>query len=69
DVIGSFGYAQHELRGASVHTFDIALRLLANGAFPSSIVVTHTFPLPAVREALRVANARDQGALKVQLIP
>jgi threonine dehydrogenase-like Zn-dependent dehydrogenase len=69
DVVGSFGYAMHDRAGETSHTFDLALRMLAAGALPSDVVVTHTFPLEDVREALRVANARDQGALKVQLTP
>ena len=69
DVVGSFGYADHELRGGRTHTFDLALRMLAAGALPSDVVVTHTFGLDDVRDALSVANARDQGALKVQLLP
>ena len=69
DVVGSFGYAMHDLRGERMHTFDLALSLLASGAFPSDLVVTHTFPLDDVRAALSVANARDQGAIKVQLLP
>ena len=69
DVVGSFGYAMHDHRGDRTHTFDIALGVLATGAFPSDVVVTHTFPLADVREALSVANARDQGAIKVQLLP
>jgi len=69
DVIGSFGYAVQEHRGERRHTFDLALELLATGAFPSDLVVTHTFGLDDVREATRVANARDEGAIKVQLLP
>lgn len=69
DVVGSFGYAMHEHRDRRQHTFDLALEVLARGAFGSDVVVTHTFPLSEVREALGVANARDQGALKVMLIP
>jgi L-iditol 2-dehydrogenase len=68
DVIGSFGYAMHDHRGARRHTFDMALDLLAAGGFPSHLIVTHTFPLGDVREALRVAQARDEGAIKVQLL-
>src|SRR4051812_34818226 len=56
DVVGSFGYAMHDFRGARLHTFDLALDVLASGAFPSDLVVTHTFPLDDVREALSVAN-------------
>jgi threonine dehydrogenase-like Zn-dependent dehydrogenase len=69
DVVGSFGYARHAMRDATMHTFDLALRVLAAGAFPSELIVTHTYGLDDVREALGVANARDRGALKVQLLP
>ena len=69
DVVGSFGYAMHALDGTDAHTFDLALQMLAAGRFPSDVLVTHTFPRTEVREALRVANARGEGALKVQLVP
>jgi threonine dehydrogenase-like Zn-dependent dehydrogenase len=69
DVVGSFGYAVHDFRDQRRHTFDMALELLASGAFPSDLVVTHTFPLDDVRHALSVARARDEGAIKVQLLP
>ena len=69
DVIGAFGYAVQPHRGESRHTFDRALDVLAAGGFPSDLVVTHTFPLADVRDALAVANARDQGAIKVHLQP
>jgi threonine dehydrogenase-like Zn-dependent dehydrogenase len=69
DVVGSFGYAMHDFRDQRRHTFDMALDVLASGAFPSDLVVTHTFPLDDVRHALSVARARDEGAIKVQLLP
>ena len=69
DVVGAFGYAVQEHRGERRHTFDRALDALAAGAFPSDLIVTHTFPLAEVRDALAIANARDQGAIKVQLQP
>lgn len=69
DVVGTFGYAVQELRGERRHTFDLALEVLAAGAFPSDLIVTHAFPLEQVREATRVANARDEGAIKVHLHP
>jgi threonine dehydrogenase-like Zn-dependent dehydrogenase len=69
DVVGSFGYAMHDHRGERIHTFDVALRMLASGAFRPDVIVTHTFPLDEVRQALAVANARDAGAIKVHLLP
>jgi threonine dehydrogenase-like Zn-dependent dehydrogenase len=64
DVVGSFGYQVQD----GVHTFDRSLEVLAAGGFPSDVVVTHTFDRSEVREALRVANARDEGAIKVALV-
>jgi L-iditol 2-dehydrogenase len=69
DVVGSFGYAVQEHRGERRHTFDVALDMLAAGSYASDVVVTHTFGLDDVREATKVANARDHGAIKVQLLP
>ena len=69
DVVGSFGYAVQEHAGKRVHTFDRALALQAAGAFPSELISTHRFGLDDVRHALSVANARDQGAIKVTLTP
>ena len=64
DVVGSFGYQLQD----GVHTFDRSLEVLAAGGFPSDVVVTHTFDRSEVREALRVAHARDEGAIKVALV-
>jgi threonine dehydrogenase-like Zn-dependent dehydrogenase len=43
--------------------------MLAGGLLPAATVITHTFPLADVRHAAETANARDQGAIKVQLTP
>ena len=62
DVVGSFGY------GPGAVTFGRALELIGDGRFPSDVIVTHRFPRDDVREAVAVANARDRGAIKVQLV-
>jgi threonine dehydrogenase-like Zn-dependent dehydrogenase len=69
-VVGTFCHAvdRHGV-GAPAHSFDRALALLAAGALPADVVVTHRFPLGELREACRVANDRASGALKVQLVP
>ncbi|MEA3019891.1 MAG: hypothetical protein QOI47_1415 [Actinomycetota bacterium] len=69
DVVGSFGYATHDIDGRRRHTFELALDLLADGAFPSDNVVSHVFPLAHLRDAIATARARDAGAIKVQLLP
>jgi threonine dehydrogenase-like Zn-dependent dehydrogenase len=65
DVVGTFCHAVD----AGSHSFDRAIQMLADGAMPSSTVITHTFPLDQMREAAETATARDRGAIKVQLVP
>jgi threonine dehydrogenase-like Zn-dependent dehydrogenase len=65
DVVGTFCHAVDD----GEHSFRRALALLAEGRLPSAAIVTHTFPLEEIPAALAVANARDQGAIKVQLVP
>ncbi len=43
--------------------------MLAIGAFPSDLQVTHELPLVAIRESVETALARDRGAIKVLLQP
>ena len=61
DVVGSYGY------GPGGVTFARALDFIGAGGYPSDVVVTHTFAREDVREAVATANARDRGAIKVQL--
>jgi threonine dehydrogenase-like Zn-dependent dehydrogenase len=65
DVIGTFCHAVDD----GEHSFDRAIEMLAGGLLPAATVITHTFPLADVRHAAETANARDQGAIKVQLVP
>lgn len=69
DVVGTFCHASEDHGGRTAHSFDRALELLAAGAFPASVVVTHRFGLDQVREALDTAQARDRGAIKVLFEP
>ncbi len=69
-LVGTFCHAEDRLGDElPVHSFDRALSLLAAGALPASVAVTHRFPLADLREACRTANDRAAGALKVQLVP
>lgn len=64
-VAGSFCHA-HD---GGAHSIDRALDLMAAGGFPGSTLVTHRFPLEAVREAVATAGDRAAGAIKVVLHP
>lgn len=65
-VVGSFCHAAD---GGS-HSIDIALDLLASNALPADLVITHTFPLDAWRDAISVAlDRKGSQAIKVVLTP
>ncbi|HZN13358.1 MAG TPA: zinc-binding dehydrogenase [Acidimicrobiales bacterium] len=64
-VVGSFCHAAD----GDEHSIDRALELLAAGALPADVVITHTFPLEAYRDAIAVAMDKSSGAIKVMLIP
>jgi len=69
-LVGTFCHAVDRVGDeAPVHSFDRALGLLAAGALPAAVAVTHRFPLAELRDACRTANDRAAGALKVQLVP
>lgn len=69
DVVGTFCHAVDQRGGVPRHSFDRALALLAAGALPADVVVTHTLPRAALREAIDVAFDRRAGAIKVQVTP
>jgi L-iditol 2-dehydrogenase len=65
-VVGSFCHATD----GGTHSVDRALDLLASGALPPDLVVTHRFPLDAYRDAIAVAlDRKNSGAIKVLLTP
>jgi len=51
------------------HDYDIAMELLATGGVPLKDMVTHSFPLSEMQEALRTAADKRTGAIKVQVAP
>lgn len=70
-LVGSFCHAVDAGPGSGpdAHSIDRALAILADGGLPADVMITHRFALDDVREAVRVAGARDEGAIKVVLHP
>ncbi|MBA3654117.1 MAG: alcohol dehydrogenase catalytic domain-containing protein [Actinobacteria bacterium] len=65
-VVGSFCHASDN----GTHSIDSALELLASNTLPPDLVITHTFPLDAYRDAVNVALDRGaSAAIKVLLTP
>ncbi len=69
-LMGSFVYGRETGVPGEPHTFELALRLLAEHPdLPIAELVTHRFPLSRWRQAIRVSLARRSGAVKVVLGP
>jgi len=51
------------------HDYEIAIELLGSGTALLKDVVTHSFPLAQIQEALRTAVDKRTGAIKVQEVP
>jgi threonine dehydrogenase-like Zn-dependent dehydrogenase len=65
DLVPASMYA----RAGSVRDVDVAARLLADRPELGRLVITHRFPLDAVREAFAAGRDRSSGAIKVVLEP
>lgn len=65
DLIPASMYA----RAGSVRDVDVAAQLLADRPKLARLIITHRFPLDAVREAFAAARDRSSGAIKVVLEP
>lgn len=71
-MAGSFVHAHDRLPGpggATVHTFDQAIEILAGERVPVDALVTHEYPLDDYRTAIETAMDRARGAIKVVLRP
>ncbi|OFW60106.1 MAG: hypothetical protein A2W01_11530 [Candidatus Solincola sediminis] len=67
---GIYGAQQEEAHGGRRHTFDLALRLYAEGKVDIGHMVTHRFRLDDWREALEAASAKGKSkAIKVAFTP
>jgi len=55
--------------GPSRHSVARAVDILAAGALPHEVVVTHDFPLSDYRQAIETALDRQAGAIKVVFRP
>jgi threonine dehydrogenase-like Zn-dependent dehydrogenase len=70
ELVGAWNHSHSVSSGAAAHhSIDLALEVLAAGGLPSS-VVTHSFALEDVREAVTTAiDKRNSHAVKVVFRP
>lgn len=64
-LIGSNTYGVEHYQGRSIHTFDLVIEMLQEGALEHEGLITHRFPLTEYKQAIRTADDKRSGAIKV----
>lgn len=67
DHIGSMSFGMEKLDGRSVHTFDLVIEMLQEGALREAELITHRFQFADYRKAIATALDKRTGAIKVTL--
>lgn len=67
DLLGSHTFGVEDWRGRRVHTFDLVIEMMQEGALRHQGLITHRFPLAQLRRAVATAQDRRGGAIKVTL--
>ena len=67
DLIGSKTFGMELLNGRQMHTFDLVIDLLQEGALAADGLITHRFPFEQLRQAIAAAENKQGGAIKVTL--
>jgi len=70
--VNAFHFKKLQLRASHAipnHYFPIATDLLARRAVDPELLLSHTFPLDAYKEAFAALNDREQATAKVVLVP
>lgn len=67
DLIGSLTFGRERWKGRDVHTFDLVIEMMQEGALRHEGLITHRFPLSKLRQAVATARDRRAGAVKVTL--
>lgn len=69
-LVGAVNHQVDSGPGGDAHSVDRALAILAAGGLPHDVVVTHEYPLEAVRDAIdAAADKRSSRAVKVAFRP
>ena len=65
DLIGTYAHGMESWQGRRIHTYDLTIDLLRQGRLEAEALITHRFPLESWREAIRTAQDKRTGAIKV----
>jgi threonine dehydrogenase-like Zn-dependent dehydrogenase len=67
DLIGSMTFGMENLDGRRVHTFDLVIEMLQEGALSAADLITHRFPFDSYHKAIATAMDKRTGSIKVTL--
>ena len=65
DLIGTYAHGTEIWDGRPTHTYDLTIDLLRQGKLEAEALITHRFPLERWKEAIRTAQDKRTGAIKV----
>jgi threonine dehydrogenase-like Zn-dependent dehydrogenase len=67
DLVGSMTFGMEHLDGREVHTFDLVIEMLQEGALSADDLITHRFPFAEYHKAITTAKDKRTGSIKVTL--
>jgi len=65
DLVGVHAHGQDNWQGHSMESFDITVDLMRQGKLTIDGLITHRFPLEQWREAIKIAQDKRTGSIKV----
>ncbi len=65
DLVGLNSHGQDNWEGQFMESFDITVELMRQGKLTIDGLITHRFPLEQWREAIRTAQDKSTGSIKV----
>ncbi len=67
DLIGSLTFGVETWQDRRVHTFDLVIEMIAEGLLTDAGMITHRFPFEQHRQAIKTAQDKSSGSIKVTL--
>jgi len=65
DLLGTYAHGMEMWQGMRRHTYDVVIELLRAGQLQAEPLITHRFPLEKWKDAIRTAQDKSTGAIKV----
>jgi threonine dehydrogenase-like Zn-dependent dehydrogenase len=67
DLVGSMTFGMEQLDGRELHTYDIVIEMLQEGALSVDELITHRFPFAEHHKAIATSRDKRTGSIKVIL--